>query len=1232
MRDQKAWYKPITEEIRHIWANQPMPMRIGVFCQVELGLRLLERMDPSAAPKDVWPLLGGYPFARARGLAVSETDEEMVNAARHLLWPLRRRHAWVQALENYQEIEERLRGYRTVTGNAPAHWIEPAIGAQRLDVYDSALSERPDFARKRISLAKPGQQYRFLDRQTYTSVTFPTELPPVPFPGHPIERAPDTPDETLEIPLAELAETAEWMEEREHEAELDSGHWADRLSELRLDERTADGNGFTSTHVLRLDRLLHMVGMVGAGKSTLMVLVAVWAARQGRRTTLVVGDVAEQLRLTTLLCRLFDPYWEGLAPVAAPVLGNTTRENHVQRLHRRLAAQGHGSLLTHHEETGFGQLSTVCVVDALRGAETRTPLRYVDAPCTSLYEVKVPERTETDGLPGRYPGGHPDEDSQSTPRAANHRRDTGPSHGCPLWTRCPRHVGARDLVEALVWVANPASLLHATVPAHLNEERLRYLELACLRSDIVIVDEADRVQMQLDAAFAPSATLVTRGPESWLDRLHTHNISELSSQGRLPLSQQNVERWASSLEVVSTATNRLYAMLISDEDLLSWANIDYFNAWTLQEKLLNEWFPPAERATGHDDGPVDESALYDVGEGDLDGEDESTAPASRITHRQRVTDAFDSFRDDPLGDRGPHSPLSRLLVGLAAELLHTLNEKDTLKRVREGLASLLEGTPAAEDAVAVARSRESVDVSDVPGSGPWLDRTARRLAFVLRIAVLHHRLDRLTWLWPQVEAALHLDVTDNELSRRPPLDYAPLVPEAPMGNILGFQYLPEETGPDNDAEGRRSGVLRFFRCAGVGRSLLLSLPDLGRRTRTGGGPHVLLMSGTSWAGTSTRANVLAPVGAVLKPSSTSLEAVGRTVFRTCFLYEDGRPLHLSGQSPRLRPAALRSMVRRLAGPSSGGLLSPLEDELNQIRDINRSRALLLVGSYKEAAIAAEYMNEMERWRGSVRVLVADADDVGAESPLVGEGQHARGTARIPFIRRGDLAGFALDGDAEVLVAPLMAIERGHNILNGEGRAAFGTAFFLARPHPRPDDLQLAVQSINDWATRIVRGLPDRNGTTFEKLVTEAGDLDAAGLAFRHSARREWGRLLARPYIHSRLKADEKASFAWDQLVTIWQVIGRLVRGGVPARVVFVDARFAPRYAKRTAPGSDTREQALNEGPRDGLLADLRTVLSPYFVPAAGPDTFDDPAAPELVRMLYKPLYDALCHISGQARP
>ena len=185
-------------------------------------------------------------------------------------------------------------------------------------------------------------------------------------------------------------------------------------------------------------------------------------------------------------------------------------------------------------------------------------------------------------------------------------------------------------------------------------------------------------------------------------------------------------------------------------------------------------------------------------------------------------------------------------------------------------------------------------------------------------------------------------------------------------------------------------------------------------------------------------------------------------------------------------------------------------------------------------------------------------------------------------------------------------------------------------------MSLAVFAINDWVTRLVRDVPGLQAGTFSKMVAGAGDLDAAARTLRREARKEWRRLLWCPYIYSRLNDAEKESFAWDQMVAIWRVIGRLVRGGVPARVVFIDAAFAPAVAESTAPPpapSNTPEAKLRRNRRrrtdDGLLIKLRSALAPYFeAPAdpAGPQAFTNPADPALVRTLYHPLYQALCRV------
>ncbi|GHF26627.1 hypothetical protein GCM10010218_04400 [Streptomyces mashuensis] len=1223
MRDRSSWYRALIKDLTP-WPEAHAGTRPALLCQVELGLRLLELLDPQAAANGVWALLSGYPFARAAGIADGPAEQIAIASARHLLWPMRRRRMWLQSLEAYTELPEQLRGYRLPQGHGSARRVDPPIASHRFSVYDTALSRIPEFATNPLPWAEAGS-HLFTERRRQASVVIPQNLMQPPPEGHDLAAGRPGPSGPIDVPIDELEETARWMDEEERLRGLPSGDWQRRLQDLHLDVRTADRTGFERATQLRLDQLTHMVGMVGSGKSTIMALIAVWAHRRNLRTTVVVGDVAEQLALTERFTAL------GLK--ASLVQGSTTREQHTQRLHRRLAARGARSLLTH-TDLAFRHLSTACPLDAQRGLEAVEPLRYADAPCSRLRPRRPSSSTTPDSASARARQAlrHARGAVEEGPDAAE--EETGPPHACPLWGVCPRHSAARELVDALIWVANPASLVNTAVPRQLNAERLRYMELAALRSNILIVDEADRVQMQLDRAFAPSATLVTKGPDSWLDQLQTHEIAELSRQGRLPLSERDVERWSAALDVVGAAADRLYAMLINNKELRDWVQIDYFSAWTLQERLLHEWYPPAEAAS--EESVQDENELFDDEEG-LDG-DTLSATLRRphdvhAARRAAVTAVFDAFRDDPLGDRGPYGTDTDILTRLAHDLLHTLNERKTRERVRYLLDRLLRGAPGPDERPRVGRRPGKMTDADVPFSDGWLERNAQRLEFTLILAALHQRLDRVTFLWPQVEAALRLDATNNDLVRRPPLDYAPLLPESPMGNVLGFQYLLDDRDRTRDTDGRQTGTLRFFRCAGVGRELLLNLPRLGAAPQHGlPGPNVLLMSGTSWAGTSTRAHVLAPVEAVLKPEEKTLRAIRKTEFTTMFLYDDeGRPIRLSGAHPDDRAATLRTMVDKLAKPGPGGDNSLLQQELNQIADDRRRRALLMVGSYREAAAVADQLDEMARWHGKVRVLIADDAELGGGPSS--DTLTARPSARPNAVRRGDLGSFADDHDAELLVAPLLAVERGHNILTvpqvaGEPRvAAFGTVFFLARPHPVPDDLSLAVFGINDWATRFVRDQPGLLHGTFGELVGAASTLDQAGRAFRATARGVWRHLLSRPYIYSALSEPEKESFAWDQLVAIWQVIGRLVRGGVPARVVFVDAAFAPELAarQRTCAVNEPVPHWLKDA---GLLIRLRDVLAPYFTRPHHDHSFRDPAEPALVTTLYQPLYEALCRLDG----
>ncbi len=1049
----------------------------------EFGLFVAQTVLPGMPVTDAWPLFSGFPFARERG--VSGFDD-VLRTVRYELWIMRSSTAWQSALADYNELDEELRGYHETDPDRPPDRRPVSTAPERWSVYERLLREAAPFAGSELRVAGLGP-HTFVAGEELRTVTLPVLNLPPPV-GHDLDEPQRGAGKPVTIGKPALLATARDMDATAY------ADWEGRLGRVSL--MPLAGDRFVESGTLDLDGLTHLLGIVGAGKSTLRdVLTVHVVVKLGLRVTLVVGDVAEALKLVELF---------GVHGVrAAPVIGAGTRVRHAERLHRRLAGRGEPGVLGH-VDAGFDHLGTSCALAALRG-DDRPPPAYHHAPCTSL-------------------------------RPRDVKTGAGTRCACPLWSACPRHHSAHELVEADVWVATPQSLVSTAVPWPQNAERIRFLELACRRSDVVVVDEVDRVQITLDSQFAPVATLVGRGAVSWLDKVHAHKIGQLVDRARIPLSDNDVQAWSAAVNTACAATDRIYALLVRHHDLRQWLRGGHFSAWLLHRRLAADRYP---RAAG-------------------------SGPDSFETARGALLGELDRFRDNPFGERRSFPPANPSLVRLTSELLHATSLRRTRLELRDALADL-------------------TGVHDDVTGRKWLDQWAIRFEFTLLLSALEPKLALMTVMWPRVETALNLGTA---LGFRVPDDYGPMIPEPPMGDVIGFQFLPES----RDDGGVVSGELKFFHCVGVGRDLLKAmtgLPEVDNRP----GPHVVLLSGSSWAGSSSRYHLDVPVRALLAPERAEIERIASdSDFRFAPVSDGQAPMRVSGTPLDDRPRALSGVVKRLA-ESADERASVLEDELADIADDYRRRILLLVGSYDEAELVADLLHGMKRWRDKVFRLVADDDEITEP------GEH-----QAPVLRRGDVDTLAMTR-ADLLVAPLLAVERGHNILNEHRVAAIGSVFFLVRPSPRPDDLTLAVHAVNDWASRV------RRDGRFRTMTASAASLDEAGRVFRSAARAEWRRVVTRSMTWRDL-GDDRESVTWDLLVVIWQVIGRLVRGGVPARVVFADAAFAPNLALGR---QDTAETS--------LLVSMHSVLDRYCSPMA------DPMIPaherQLVRELYGPLWTAL---------
>jgi hypothetical protein len=265
--------------------------------------------------------------------------------------------------------------------------------------------------------------------------------------------------------------------------------------------------------------------------------------------------------------------------------------------------------------------------------------------------------------------------------------------------------------------------------------------------------------------------------------------------------------------------------------------------------------------------------------------------------------------------------------------------------------------------------------------------------------------------------------------------------------------------------------------------------------------------------------------------------------------------------------------------------SPLDQEL-ALLDPQRRRILLVVGSYDEAAVVREALVAALGPGRESEVLVLVPETEGGEDEVPGT------------LRRSLLQSFP-ERDARFLIAPLLAIERGHNILVGT-QAALGSVYFLVRPMPLPGDPHTAVQALNYWALRQAPTLDDP-------------DVGAAGLRFRAEAGKRWDAALRHRQRYTTIHdGGEWRALLWTQLVLVWQCVGRLLRGGVSARVHFVDARWSEGGAGDSF-GTDTAPPS--------MLAGFRLILREALEDP-------DPARRAVATALYGDFAHALDRMKG----
>ena len=276
MRHLGSWK---TELVRDLRSSTDDP---NALCDVELGLTLAEEVCPHESPDVVPALLSGNVIPGLDPKVLPTNQRAMIARARVLL-RVQGHTRWTELLKLYRSQSEIVRLFDVEPG-VPAKRKSSSVRPDRREIYLKALISPPPFENFRKKPTTAGT-YHFYVRDDHEpepyewhSVTF-TEEDIAGFPG-PTTRplsSPRTEQRSLKVGWEDLKATAAWMDQQGDET-----NWSQRFDRMEL----VDG----TDRALKMTGLYHLVGMVGSGKSTLMDVLAVWAARSGLRTMLVVGD------------------------------------------------------------------------------------------------------------------------------------------------------------------------------------------------------------------------------------------------------------------------------------------------------------------------------------------------------------------------------------------------------------------------------------------------------------------------------------------------------------------------------------------------------------------------------------------------------------------------------------------------------------------------------------------------------------------------------------------------------------------------------------------------------------------------------------------------------------------------------------------------------------------------------------------------------------------------------
>jgi hypothetical protein len=895
---------------------------------------------------------------------------------------------------------------------------------------------------------------------------------------HDVDRQPDGP---IDIPLTELFAIAREMDEADLTGQRERrGMWHMRLSMGVMKECMA--GGLATTDTLTLSGARHLIGVPGVGKTSLLMVLAVWLARHRKRTMLVFPTVEVSRQYKS------DLSFYGVRTGMLVGQSELTLSRHQERNAETIASRfGHGGFGGKIEATE--DFAANCVLRAYSRNEA-VDWRYGFAPCLGIYQTDPGKKKPVRKL-------------------------------CPAFTACGRKKAVRDLVDADVWVGHIRSM-DTSLNGYTSEVQVQYFEYIARHFDVVVFDEADKVQSDLDAMAATKLKIIG-DTVGLVNQKIGEILSKLVSTANQRLDYRSSQEFGMAAPAViaqSVALNGVLQSMLRQPSQCK--AVRHFNAQLLTgPKMLIDIIgefgarTDQEVATGALPQFARTSAIIELWEAvSLAAHMESTRHTVATWQRaQYVAVAIDM----------PLAQVQRIYAELHAYLrtyraCNYLQERqDVLDSIAEVMATLCFGKNKAQ---------------------PIFFAALRMLAPITMLILGYRDLMQIAARLP-LESTV-VDFADRTMS----VELSRYLPESLAGPLSGLKY--ELIAAKNKREGEFAIELEYATIRSVPRMYMHNFHNMYSAEGVQHGPAVLMVSATSFLEDSPSFHIDCGPHYVLQranPEETAPHSYWRfrPVKNPRQLTRDKPYLVYSGGGDE-RTENLKHMV--------AGFLHEDITRSEVYKDIQNfdvrsglpRKAAFIVNSYEQVRVIKQFINQrFPQFRSRTRAVVDYLrTDESSEDYVT--------TAQVEAI--GD------DKFCEIVIFPMAALQRGINIVftSGarKGHAAIGHLYFLTRPHPSGDDMQFLL------------GLIGKTGQDFAKRSFAESDtlqmIDESYALARKTQHKQAWQILRQPVRASHLPMHLYRQFVANLMVMILQTIGRGTRGNCPVMVNFVDAAWAPKSA------------------------------------------------------------------------